>query len=1386
MRAVTPTLAAAIEAAERVVSLDARIDWDGDGYNTIDMSDPFDRSVVDGWGANPAGYPYTLTGVGGTLLASNFQVPGTGVATHSVAVAAAARTSVILPTAVSIPDLDVTIEWSCPVPTGNDLEPAGVEASVQASSVYILCRTVVSPDLTVKAAFFHTDPTATSYVLLDPTVIPGLTYTAAVNWKTRVQARNGWYRIMVWPTDQDPPALWQAVVYDGTWATGGWAVRSGVATGNTNTKPVVFTYYGVDAATSAEDDISGKLSSLDITRDMRGQLPDDVLVVEGISAATAKGDLTAGKPTDEQLGVVRYFSRTNPASPLYGKPRDSRDAKIAVKFLTDAGTESVPRMTGGVLRALPVDAGNRSADLALIDGRDRFRAPITLPAVIADGGWDGVTIPTKPGLEASWVASYVLSRCGYPLSPRPRTECRLHIPFHGSATPFVQPANSGAPLAKWEQYPAGGNPQRVQFTDDAPFFLAATPGGSGGYIQMKAPVNAVPADGWDSNGRATGIRIEHWVKRAGTEPVVDLVVTEVYNDTLPTQSRVKFFARKDGFLAVQVINGANLYTLFSPVTYTASVWHFVGVHVDDVNGRCTFRIDGTNYLVTNTPTTAGTLVYASVDCDVTAYGPITELHVSMCAESVAWLPLNHTSGAVVDRLQNRLLSGIYPDKPVEAWTILQELVAAELGTCRIDYDGRPNVWSAARRNSPDSRNVQRTVTARQHLSELAYDDSRDMIRNLIRVPYVQYKTSGLAPVWSLTELVALGPGETQVYQVKWQTPLAGAVVTLAGNASTAASSPTLTYAFSDIAVLGVKATVAVTSPTTATITVTNVTSGTLWLVDPSGVPYMILSGTAITKVDTDPVQVQDDAAIARRGGPGVGEAPLDVDDNAWRQSINFAYGIAYGLLAMLRDEQVVYTSITIPGDPRLEMLDRIRVQDPDGLVLDTPLLLEGVDDKFPDVGYDSELVGRPARDQWLLGAAGVGTPLGSTILGGASTGVSNPDAGTDDEWDDMTTTLLVAAVDAPADVIAGADYTCDGTADDVQIQAALTAAASSGKRVQLSMGHFTLAAQINLDGADDVDIEGDIYLRGCGPSNTILTAASGATAGIMIRKVAKVHISDLRVEVGGATHGFASVATLTAGAGYRSFWLSSFKNLQVVGPFDGSHSGYGFHFDNPFRSVFENLECAGIGNGVRLYSTSNNFNPGDCTFTRCFMDLFGNTRFGYKIESTVASGVVNQIEFSMVEAIASGTGCTGIYLGGTGPVTHIKFHGVNLEQFDTLVNFNNGYGSTVDLNYTELRGSAGLNALTFGASSSGNRVENIGFLYAAVATNLLSKAGGTAAFPNTVECVNLFGDGGTISLGFAGPANTPGTDTLLRKRINNTGGTATGANVTQAPGIVNF
>lgn len=348
-------------------------------------------------------------------------------------------------------------------------------------------------------------------------------------------------------------------------------------------------------------------------------------------------------------------------------------------------------------------------------------------------------------------------------------------------------------------------------------------------------------------------------------------------------------------------------------------------------------------------------------------------------------------------------------------------------------------------------------------------------------------------------------------------------------------------------------------------------------------------------------------------------------------------------------------------------------------------------------------------------------------------------------WDHVTSAtfyLLVAASDAPASVQARAQYVCDGTADDVQIQAAVDAVETlGGGRIVLSAGTFNLAAQVTVEGVDDVDTDVDIAITGQGPRATTLVAGSGIASALHLSKVVRAYFADFGITVAGATHGISSATTNGVTSGHRSFWNSSFKNLQIYGPYDGSHTGYAMHLGSPFRSTFENIEIGGTGGGWRMFAEHADFNPGDLTVIRSFVDLSGNTKVAYRIDS--ASGTMNQTNWIMCEAFSNGTSCTGVLIDGS----HNRFLGTNLEQFATLVEVTEGESNSFDLNYiTAQDGGATNKAFVCGANAWNNRF-SANYLNVSTGDALVAvqDANTSAAAPNIFERIRIEANSGTTT-----------------------------------------
>lgn len=273
---------------------------------------------------------------------------------------------------------------------------------------------------------------------------------------------------------------------------------------------------------------------------------------------------------------------------------------------------------------------------------------------------------------------------------------------------------------------------------------------------------------------------------------------------------------------------------------------------------------------------------------------------------------------------------------------------------------------------------------------------------------------------------------------------------------------------------------------------------------------------------------------------------------------------------------------------------------------------------------------------------------------------------------------VVAAADASVEVRRAARYVCDGVADQVQIQAAIDAAkADGGGIVQLSGGTFNLTATLAISGNTDEDDADTVTLRGVGAQATTLKMAANVN-GIELTNWAMANIEDLGIVVSGTGSCIHSTAVLSGNE--VSFWHSSFRNLRLNGYLGaGSTTGWGMDLAMPWRSVFENIEIEGVANGMRLSNQGSVQNAGDCTFTRMFIEIVGNGHTAIHITGT--GNNMNQNNFNMVEIGANGSGCTGILIDGTDPVSSQRFWGLNAEQFQTTINVAKGDSNVFDCNY---------------------------------------------------------------------------------------------------------
>jgi hypothetical protein len=201
--------------------------------------DHFTRSASNGWDSSTSGHTYTLGGLGGTVQNSDFSVDGDE-GLHSVPVADATRYTQLSTEVRSLIDITVDCRLSITAPTGGVVS-ALVEFRGISDTVHCTLRAQVNTaGSTITLSLEDGDA-----AVVDIAVLGGFSGLDTNPMRLRVLAEGRSVRAKAWrPTSSEPD--WQL---DGQveHTTAGWIkLKSFVATGNSNTKPIVFYWDNLD------------------------------------------------------------------------------------------------------------------------------------------------------------------------------------------------------------------------------------------------------------------------------------------------------------------------------------------------------------------------------------------------------------------------------------------------------------------------------------------------------------------------------------------------------------------------------------------------------------------------------------------------------------------------------------------------------------------------------------------------------------------------------------------------------------------------------------------------------------------------------------------------------------------------------------------------------------------------------------------------------------------------------------------------------------------------------------------------------------------------------------------------------------------------------------
>lgn len=669
--------------------------------------------------------------------------------------------------------------------------------------------------------------------------------------------------------------------------------------------------------------------------------------VAGVVTVVALGPRLAG---DDTQNAAWTYSELNTSAMYAGKQRSGRNVTCDLVTATSTGLQSVRIFTG---RSLTVDVSSRQrkARLTAQDNRELFRAAAISGAIpdtfLAESPFlvASETLPSYPGLEVTWLVSYLVtysqqffssvnlnegprSGDGFFASPTIRQGTILHVPCHGSLLPFE------GTMAYGYMQNFAGTQSRCTFAL-GPWVAGTSPAPLGGKLDAKWYAGSDTLL-WGASGGSAG-RIEYYVRQSVAN--TGTVRFGAADDTVPAQQYAYLDVAATGALTLNLaIAGGITRSVAGPTVPQDTLWHAVGVHWDASTGVATFKIDSTvttaafaTFVGTGTGPNANTDGYLIV----TDNAQVAELQVCggvivqpfgasivLATDPFVWD--NFSPTAFIDRSEN-ILDAIVPiSGSMDIWQLLTSMADAEFAALYCDALGRPHYRTRYSDLTTTGQTVQRTLTTLNALQDLDYTSGATQIANQIKVSFTPASIVLNADLWRLSSVVRVPASGSVTFNITLSgNVINGAPTTLLlGNGNTAADG-TGTVIGSG---LGMSA---IFQGSAGTVIVTNSNTFDVWLVDNTGNPTMKISGSYVTSGQTAYTDVFEDTESMRRNGT----QPLlnGVSDSVWRQKQTSAEIIAQLLLADLAFPRPVLTNVKIAGDPRLELGDLVQIVDRDGL-----------------------------------------------------------------------------------------------------------------------------------------------------------------------------------------------------------------------------------------------------------------------------------------------------------------------------------------------------------------------------------------------------------------------------------------------------------------------
>lgn len=388
-------------------------------------------------------------------------------------------------------------------------------------------------------------------------------------------------------------------------------------------------------------------------------------------------------------------------------------------------------------------------------------------------------------------------------------------------------------------------------------------------------------------------------------------------------------------------------------------------------GNVTLCIDTTETDRIFTPPGVATTNYSSfMELSASGFMQLAEIHFiggivkyaksSAISFSDPWVWENFTPTAIIDRSINELMGALYSTSD-DDWATLTHIAEAEFAAVYFDASGQPHYRTTYSDVTSEGQTIVRTLTTMNAITDIGYTSDISLVANSITVPTssVEYLLS--TDIWSPANPTFLPRRTINYYYFSSQNkmfPSDNLVITLTEANTLADGTGTVIDASEFSYFIYPDA-----NGYTGIIYMENNGDIDAWLVDSSGEISLKVTGACIRTASSAfaPAYVTDDESIAKYG-----EQPLEISSHQWRQSTDISDAIALMLLTDMRIIHPVLTKVSIVGDPRLELGDRVRIVDTNGIGLDDIYRIAGLTAEMKSSGFVQSIAARRSPDvaQW--------------------------------------------------------------------------------------------------------------------------------------------------------------------------------------------------------------------------------------------------------------------------------------------------------------------------------------------------------------------------------------------------------------------------------------